>query len=176
MKYLLIVFALLCVTTAMAQTIKQPVPKPTRKNNIAYAELGGICAYYSLNYQRNIPISKNIAVAGGITLGPVYTFRNYWADPKWSPRVGVQAQAIYNSGPHEIGAGPALCWYTYRYPKVGNTDAYYDKGRYAIFGQAGYSYTTKRGLYLGAYFTPIVFDADMLDFMPWGGLRIGYRF
>ena len=100
----------------------------------------------------------------------------YSADSKFSPRIPLQGQAIYRIKRHEIGLGASLGWYTYYYPRTQTQDAYYQDIHSYVSGQLGYSYTTKHGIYLGAYFTPVLVDYGLFDFTPWGGLRIGYRF
>lgn len=176
MRTLIIALTALYFTDVSAQDVKAPVPRSVRRNNIIYAELGGVCAFYSLNYQRNVPLSRKVDVAAGLSIGPVILLNSLSSSTRWSPRIGIQAQAIYKMGQHELGVGPSYCLYTYRYTKSGNREAHYGDLQSAFMGQFGYSYTSKQGLYLGAYFTPILFDYGYFDFVPWGGLRFGYRF
>src|SRR5690349_12188639 len=93
MRHLILPVTILCllnVTSTSARavaegSVKKSTEKEIAKRNTVYLELGGIAAYYSLNYQRNIPVAKNFGLAAGIALAPVFTLSLHMHDPQWSP-------------------------------------------------------------------------------------------
>ena len=150
--------------------------KPPARNNILYIEGGGICAYYSANYQHNFRISNRIDLAAGIALAPVVLTQQSPSGSNFSPRLAFQGQGIYKMGRHAIGLGAAYCFYTYHYPQVPAGESSYQEIHGAVGAQLGYSYSTKKNIYLGAYLTPYIMDSGDFKFTPWGGVRLGYRF
>jgi hypothetical protein len=172
---------LLCAISVNAQTsqvseepaeTQKEVKAPSLGNNIAYLEIGGVCAYYSANFQHNFRLSDRVDLGAGVGLSMVPKFGTA-QDFDYSPRLGR----------HEIGAGAVLCLYTYHFLKKSWQEEHYQDLRGVLGAQLGYSYTTKSNIYFGAYLTPMFMDSDDFDFSRsdfeftfFGGVRVGYRF
>lgn len=161
---------LLCIVPGFSANAK--LGDTASRRNVVFAELGGPAGYYSFGYQRKFDLTRNFGITAGGYVTPFMLYRWTREGYAYSPRVGAQAQLMYSAGRHEIGLGPTLTYYAYYYHKSGE----YQKPLPAIFAQLSYGYTFRNNLYVGIAFTLQFVDNGYTEFVPWGGLRIGYRF
>jgi hypothetical protein len=160
----------MAITTNAQKTPTLPYQRPS--NNV-YAEAGGLCGFYSIGYQRNFYINKKIDFATGVFATPYVPLGHGFIEgPSFSPRIGIQAQAIYKAKRHEVGVGGALSYFAYfSYETLKKTS-----GDDILFAQLTYGYTFPSKVYVGCALLEVMAVDGAPEFTPWGGLRIGYRF
>ena len=143
--------------------------------NSLFAELGGAGVFYSLNYDRAIPIKNRFGLLPGVGASLISTYE------RRDIYIPIHLKAYYRLKELTFEVGAALTvnprHYFPSYLSFGQ-----DKQNYtnvALFGQLGLKYDLSRRLYMGAAFTPLLFDFKehpYYYFYPWIALQLGYRF
>jgi hypothetical protein len=157
---------------------EQAEVKPSSTKNTVYFELGGIGYKYSFNYQRNFLVSKHFDIAAGASINPFLIRRDdYNTRTKITPTAALTLQGIYNFGKNEVALGVAYGCYTYYGYYWTNKDYILKmEGATMTFASLGYGHTWGKHIYTGAYFWLHVASHGYTEFLPWGGLRLGYKF
>jgi hypothetical protein len=138
------------------------------KLNSIYLELGGVGEFNSLNFERLIPFNSKmgLSVSAGFSFNSLYYFMD-------SPTVPVNIKTYYQiNSRHLFDAGIGFTpWYS---------TLYYD---WASFNDlivnltVGYRFSFYKNRWnLGVSFTPEIFYETGFRFIPWGGVRLGYKF
>lgn len=169
-------FALLSGSATAQESVST---KPYSPKNTVYLELGGIGYNYSLNYQRNFVLSKRFDIAAGVSVNPLRFMKDGYYDTyaRFTPTGALTLQGIYEFGRNELALGGAYGYYTYYgYYCVNNEIVPKMEGATMAFASLGFSHTWGRHIYAGAYFWLHIASHGYTEFIPWGGLRIGYKF
>ena len=145
-------------------------PPPVRLNTV-YLELGGPLGYYSLNYERRLPVSTNWSL--GMSAGVVPALPKAWTDANWGFNGALKA--VYQQGKNRFTAGAGYShFFMVNSNAYGGDDRTYNDNY--LFAQLGYNRITKSGFTYGAYWTPLS-SVQYEDYMLyWPAVQFGYAF
>ncbi len=142
--------------------------KSKARLNSVYLELGGTGEFNSLNFERLIPFNPKmgLSVSAGFSINYLYSFMD-------SPTVPVNIKTYYQiNSRHLFDAGIGFTpWYE---------TLYYDWAAFndiIVHLNIGYRFSFYKNRWnAGVSFTPEIFYETGFRFIPWGGLRLGYKF
>ena len=166
----------LCYLSFGQQSEKNTVSeKFSYKNSIEF-ELFGHGSLYSIDYERLIVNKKKIKTLGQI--GFAYYPESTGVIPLWIP-ISINQLISFNSNHLEFGIGQIII----------NDEMPDGKDDYKLFGslKIGYRYQKPNGrILIKAAFTPVIeywdriekniFGDRSVEFIPWGGITVGYNF
>ena len=162
MRHTFLSIAIIFCFFSISEAQKAPL-----KNSI-YFELGGLGGAYSINYERSFYFNKSFGLMAGVGFSPSLF------DFEFSPRFPLRTILFYEKNNHVIEGGFGATFYMRDYDNRREVNFESDT---AILGQFGYRYNFKNEKgFAGIAFTPLLYEKNRDNILPWGAVKLGKRF